>query len=92
MKTPKEINTYCPKCKAQTAHTVSIYKAGKRRALSLGERQHNRVKKGYGGHRKRALQTKFAKTTKKQTLKMKCKTCGYIVQKEGIRVRKLTIE
>ena len=67
-------------------------KAGKRRALSKGERQHDRIKKGYGGHRKRALQTKFAKTTKKLILKLKCRTCGYILQKKGMRLRKLTVE
>ncbi len=92
MKAPKEISTYCPKCKVHRVHTVSIYKAGKRRALSMGERQHDRVKRGYGGHRKRALQTKFAKTTKKMTLKLKCKICGYVIQKNGMRLRKLTIE
>jgi len=91
MKVPKEINTYCPKCKAQQAHIVSLYKAGKRRALALGERRHKREKSGYGGQ-KYPLQRKFAKTTKKQTLRFKCKTCGYTLHREGIRLKKLTIE
>lgn len=92
MKAPKEIVTYCPKCKSRQPHTVTLYKAGRRRALAKGERQHNRIKKGYGGHRKRGLQRKFAKTSKKQTLKLKCKTCGYTLQKKGMRLKKLTIE
>jgi len=91
MKVPKEIATYCPKCKAHQPHTVSLYKAGKRRSMAMGERQHERKKSGYGGQ-KYALQRKFAKTTKKQTLKLKCKTCGYTQQKRGMRLKKLTIE
>jgi len=91
MKVPKTIATYCPKCKSHQPHTVSLYKAGKRRAMAMGERHHQREKSGYGGQ-KYALQRKFAKTTKKQTLKLKCKTCGYTQQKKGMRLKKLTIE
>lgn len=87
---PKEIRTYCPRCKQHQIHVVSIYKAGKRRALAKGERHHTREKKGYGGQ-KYPLQREFSKTTKKQTLKLKCKVCGYIRHKEGIRLRKLVI-
>jgi large subunit ribosomal protein L44e len=91
MKVPKTIKTYCPKCKAHSEHTVTLYKAGKRRALAEGERHHEREKKGYGGQ-KYSLQRKFAKTTKKQTLKLKCKVCGYTRHKIGIRLKKLAIE
>jgi large subunit ribosomal protein L44e len=92
MKVPKEITTYCPKCKTHQAHTVALYKAGKRRALAKGERHHKlREKKGYGGQ-KFARQRKFAKTTKKQTLKFKCKVCGYIRQREGMRLGKLVLD
>jgi large subunit ribosomal protein L44e len=91
MKAPKEVTTYCPKCKSHQAHTVTLYKAGKRRALARGERRHAEEKKGYGGQ-KYPLQRKFSKTTKKQTLKLKCKVCGFIRHKDGIRLRKLTIE
>ena len=91
MKAPKEITTYCPRCKSQQPHAVSIYKAGKRRALAKGERAHEREKHGYGGQ-KYALQKKFAKTTKKQTLKLKCRTCGYTRHKKGMRLRKLTVD
>ena len=84
MNVPKKIRTYCPKCKSHQAHTVSLYKAGKRRALAKGERRHERAKLGYGGQ-KYPLQREFAKTTKKQVLKLKCKVCSFIIQKEGIR-------
>jgi large subunit ribosomal protein L44e len=90
MNVPKTINTYCPKCRAHTEHSVSLAKIGKRRTLALGARRHEREKHGYGGQGW-PLQKKFAKTTKKQTLKLKCKKCGFIVQKKGLRLRKLTI-
>jgi large subunit ribosomal protein L44e len=87
---PKEIRKYCPRCKKHEIHTVTLYKAGKRRALAKGERHHEREKKGYGGQ-KYSLQREFAKTTKKQTLKLKCKVCGYTRHRDGIRLRKLVI-
>jgi len=91
MNTPKEVNTYCPKCQSHQVHTVSLYKAGKRRALAKGERHHElREKKGYGGQ-KFPRQIKFAKTTKKQTLRLKCKSCGFMRHKKGIRLKKLII-
>jgi large subunit ribosomal protein L44e len=87
---PKEVTTYCPKCKTHQAHAVTLYKAGKRRAMAKGERHHAREKEGYGGQ-KYPLQKEFAKTTKKQTLRLKCKVCSYMRHKDGIRLRKLTI-
>jgi large subunit ribosomal protein L44e len=87
---PKEITTYCPRCKKHQAHAVALYKPGKPRALAKGARRHEREKRGYGGQ-KYALQREFAKTTKKQTLKLKCKVCGYTRHKDGIRLRKLVI-
>jgi large subunit ribosomal protein L44e len=90
MNVPKEIRTYCPKCKKHQAHSVSLYKAGKRRALAEGERRHERAKHGYGGQ-KYPLQREFAKTTKKQTLRLKCKVCNYMRHKDGIRLTKLNI-
>ena len=90
MNVPKEITRYCSKCRKHQVHTISLYKAGKRRSLAKGERHHDREKSGYGGQ-KYPLQREFSKTTKKQTLKLKCKTCGHTRHKNGIRLRKLTI-
>ena len=90
MNVPKEIRTYCPKCKIHQDHAVSLYKPGKRRALAKGERHHAREKKGYGGQ-KYPLQREFSKTTKKQTLRIKCKVCGHMRHRVGIRLRKLVI-
>lgn len=90
MKVPKEIKTYCPRCRRHTTHTVSLYKKGKERSMALGARRHAEEKKGYGGQKYPELK-RTAKTTKKQTLKLKCGGCGYTKMRKGIRMRKLEI-
>lgn len=90
MKIPKEIRTYCLHCRKHTIHTVSLYKRGRERASSWGARRQAERKKGYGGQKYPELK-RPAKTTKKQTLKLKCKECGKVRMKEGIRLRKVEI-
>ena len=90
MKIAKVLNTYCPKCKTHSQHDVSLYKKGKDRALAEGVRRHEREKHGYGGQKWPELKRK-AKTTKKQLLKLKCKKCGYLVFRLGIRLSRLQI-
>jgi large subunit ribosomal protein L44e len=90
MKYPKEISTYCPKCKKHTAHAVSIYKAGKPRTMAWGSRRQERRKHGYGGQKFPELK-RTAKTTKKSTLRLKCRVCSFTVARLGIRLRKLEI-
>jgi large subunit ribosomal protein L44e len=90
LKIPKETKTYCGHCKKHTLHGISIYKKGRERALSLGARRHAEDKKGYGGQKFPEL-VRTAKTTKKQTMKLKCKECGRQVMRKGIRLRKLEI-
>ena len=91
MNVPKEVKTYCPRCKHHQAHSVTLYKKGKARPQAKGARHHSlREQRGYGGQ-KYPLMREFAKTTKKQTLKLKCKVCGYMRHKDGIRLRKLVI-
>jgi large subunit ribosomal protein L44e len=90
MKVPKEIRTYCPKCKSHTDHQVSIYKKSKERAMSDGARRQARRKRGYGGQKFPELK-RTAKTTKKQLLRLSCRTCNSVVYRYGIRLRKLEI-
>ena len=90
MKMPKQRRTYCSKCKKHTIQTISIYKKGKVRKAAIGERRHAEDRKGYGGKKFPELK-RTAKTTKKQTLKLKCKDCGHQMMKPGIRLRKLEI-
>jgi large subunit ribosomal protein L44e len=90
MKTPKEMRTYCPKCKSHTDHQASLYKAGKGRAMAIGNRRHERDEHGYGGQKFPKLR-RTAKTTKKQLLRLTCRTCDTVVYRYGIRLRKLEI-
>jgi len=87
---PKEIRTYCPRCKMHTIHKVSLYKKGRESRLRWGVKKHEWEKKGYGGQ-KWPQQRRKAKTTKKAVLKLKCTQCGHILHKEGIRIRKIEI-
>ncbi len=90
MKIPDKINTYCPKCRQYTEHSVSLLKTGRRRKMAAGERHHEQVDRhGYGGQK--APLAKPVKTTKKQTLKLKCSKCSYTIQKRGIRIKKLEV-
>ena len=90
MRVPKQINTYCPRCRTHTQHVVTIYKPGKRRSLAEGERRYRRKQEGYGSKRK-PEQKRFAKTTKKIVLKLKCSKCGYISHREGMRLKKVEL-
>jgi len=91
MKAPKNIETYCPRCKKHTTHTVTLYRKGKERTLAAGRRRFNRKKEGYGGQPK-PEQRKTAKTTKKMTMQLSCRDCGYVLQRLGIRLGKLEIK
>lgn len=90
MKVPKRIRTYCPRCRTHTEHTVTIYRHGRRRALAAGERRYRRKQEGYGSKRK-PEQKRFAKTTKKIVLKLRCTKCGYILHRRGIRLKKIEL-
>ena len=87
---PKTMNTYCPKCRIHTEHDTSLYKRGRDRSLAEGNRRYARKNEGYGGQ-KAPRQRRMAKTTKKQNIMLKCKTCGHVIQRKGIRLRKLEI-
>ncbi|MHA1936041.1 MAG: 50S ribosomal protein L44e [Candidatus Thorarchaeota archaeon] len=85
------MNKYCPRCRKHTEHAVSTYKAGKRRSMAQGERRMRRKTRGYGSFPKN-IQKRFAKTTKKTSLKYKCSECSHIIQTKGIRLKKLEIQ
>ncbi|MEM2143659.1 MAG: 50S ribosomal protein L44e [Candidatus Thorarchaeota archaeon] len=91
MKVSSSVNRYCPRCRGYREHSTSIYKKGKDRSLSAGARRMRRRTKGYGSFPK-PIQKRFSKTTKKVSLKYKCKECGYQSQKKGMRLKKVEIE
>ncbi|MGD2142594.1 MAG: 50S ribosomal protein L44e [Candidatus Bathyarchaeota archaeon] len=90
MKFPRTMRTYCPRCKTHTEFGVSLYKAGKRRGAKLGERRQAERKKGYGGQ-KFPLQHNQAKVSRKQTLQLECRECGYTLQRKGVRLKKAEV-
>lgn len=61
--------------------------------MAEGKRRMLRKTRGYGSFPK-AIQKRFAKTTKKTLLKMKCSECGYIrqgVKGGGLRMKKVEV-
>ncbi len=90
MRVPKVVKTYCPRCGVHTEHSVSIYKHGRRRTLAEGERRYRRKQEGYGSKRK-PEQKRFAKVTKKVVLRLKCGKCGYMLHREGVRLKKVDL-
>ncbi len=90
MNIPKEVRKFCSKCNKYTKQKISIYKAGKRRGSAIGERRHEKDKKGYGGQKFPKL-AKPAKTTKKITPIITCTICNKKTSKHGIRLRKLEL-
>ena len=91
MKVKSELNKYCPRCKKHTVHGVSIGKPGKRRRIAEGERRMSRKTRGYGSFPK-PIQKRFAKTTKKTVLRLKCKDCDHIIQSKSIRLKKVEVQ
>src|SRR5438132_8909589 len=90
VKIPTQLRTFCPSCKKHTLHSISLYKKGKERASSWGARRQAGRKRGYGGQKFPEL-IRTAKTTKKATLKLKCKECNKEKMRKGIRLRKAEI-
>ncbi len=89
VKAPKEVKTYCARCRMHTEHSLSLYKKGRERRLSAGARRYRRKKAGYGSQPK-AVQKRFAKAgTKKYVIRYKCKTCGHTTVRKGNRLKKI---
>jgi len=91
VRAPKTLRSYCPRCKTHTDHSISLYKKGHERKLAEGTRRYARKQVGYGSQPK-PIQKRFSKVTKKQTLRFKCKECGHISHRRGIRLKKLEFE
>ncbi len=90
MRFPKTANVYCPRCDTYTEHSVTMYHHGKRRTLAEGQRRYERKLKGYGSSRK-PKQKRFAKLTKKITVKMTCRRCGYVLHRTLGRLKKVEL-
>ncbi len=95
MKYPKEINTYCPKCKKYTIHKVKISsKKGRGQAHPIGKAQRRQKEhtKGYGGHGKYSRPPVGKKPTQKVDLRFECTECKKEhTRGKGFRVKKLEL-
>lgn len=74
MKFPKELNTYCPYCKAHQVHKVKSVSKGRASSLSAGNRRHVRRLKGHGSKRKGEKSVK--KQGKRQKVILTCPKCN----------------
>jgi len=91
MKVKSTMRKFCPRCNGHTLHQVSVYKKGKDRSMAQGKRRMTRKTKGYGSFPK-PIQKRFAKTTKKTTLRLRCTECDYTLISKGMRLKKVEIE
>ncbi|MCC7571746.1 50S ribosomal protein L44e [Candidatus Micrarchaeota archaeon] len=74
MEHPKEVRTYCPKCKKYTKHKVKLAAKGSRdRTLAKGNRKHKRKLEGYGGKRRGKKVPR--KQAKPQKIVLACDEC-----------------
>ena len=73
MNIPKEIRTYCPKCKKHVKMKVKVASRGRPRTMAIGNRRHERKLKGHGG--KRAGEKTVKKQGKRQKVMLTCPEC-----------------
>ena len=87
---PKELQSFCQKCKSHKQHKVTQYRAGKPSLHVQGKRRYDRKQRGYGGQTKPVFHKK-AKTTKKIVLRLACKECKTINQRPIKRTKHFEI-
>ena len=103
MKIPKTRKTFCPFCKAQTEHTVSLAKKKERGTLKKGSiarlTKRGLGKAGFGNKGKYSKGAMSSwkrygvKTSKKSDFRLKCAVCNKTqVRSSGFRTKKLVIE
>jgi len=81
------IKTYCPYCQHHTEHAVEKVKKKKASELKWGQRRFRRVTAGYGGYPRPKPEGR-EKPTKRVYLRYRCKECGKVHQKKGVRAKK----
>ena len=87
MKIVKQMSAYCPKCMKHTEHTASMAVKGQYNGLKRGNRVAERKRTGYFGKVQGAKTPK--KLSKRQKTILKCKECGYGVERVfGTRTKK----
>jgi large subunit ribosomal protein L44e len=87
---PKEISTYCPKCKTHTPHDVEKGKKRTASELAWGQRRFRRATSGYGGFPRPKPEGR-AKAVRRVYLKYRCQKCKYVVQPKSFRSSQLEL-
>jgi large subunit ribosomal protein L44e len=83
----KKMSAYCPKCRKHTEHTAKMYAKGQYSGLKRGNRIAVRKRTGYRGKVKGQATVK--KLAKRQKIILKCKVCGYGLERViGSRTKK----
>ncbi len=90
MKFPNKMRTHCPNCNAHTEHKVSKESSGQTSENKWGQRQFERVKKGYGGQ-PRPKQKGGPKVSDKSVIVLKCSECGKKQVRTGPRTADLQV-
>ena len=91
MKMPKEIRTYCPKCRKHTVHTVALVKKKKASELKSGQRRFRRKTSGYTGFPRPRPDNK--KQTTRKDIRLLCKECKkQHVKSRTFRTKKFEIK
>ena len=72
---PKEVKTYCNKCKSHQKWKVSQYKKGKDSLYAQGKRRYDRKQSGFGGQTKPVFHKK-AKVLCVSECRKKAAWCG----------------
>ena len=89
MKIGKEITTFCPKCNKHTIHTVRLYSKSPGFGIGLNVGNRRALRKRLGYHGKVKGQATSYKNSKRQKAMLKCKNCGYVVERGlGTRTKK----
>ncbi len=87
MNFPKEVRTYCPKCRKHVKMKVKVPGKGRARTLAAGNRKHKAKLKGHGG--KRAGEKTVKKQGKRQRVMLTCPECKKkVVRTIGGRTKK----
>lgn len=86
MKLPREMNTYCKKCREHTTHRVKNIHKGQETDLSQGNRRFNRRTSGYTA--KIGEPVNPVKQSKKRRVMLECQECGNKQERNYPRSRK----
>jgi large subunit ribosomal protein L44e len=87
---PKEVSTFCPRCKKHTVHEVEKGKKRKASELSWGQRRFRRAQRGYGGFPRPKPEGR-AKAVRRVYLKYRCQQCKHTLQPASFRASQLDL-